>query len=775
MPPEQLAGQPTDARADTYSFCASLWEALHGVRPYAGASPSDLLAAIHAQRPREGDRRSIPGWLRAVLVKGLAPEANDRWPSMDALVRALEEGASRRRRRVATAVAAALLALLTLALALVRADQSKREAACDARGAAIAAEWNDDARARVRAALLASGKPHAARTADRIDAIVSEYARTWSKEQVESCRRATLDRTWDADHAARADACLDERRWSLAGLVGVLAEADPGAATRAVEAAAALPPLGPCLDVETLARTPSLPADPELRARATAIQIDLARALSLGAAGRYADGLALAERLIEPVDALGWPPLAAQVRYAVGNLAASLRRADRQAERVLEGAFFLALDAGHDALAVRAAIRLAEVVGAGLLRLDDAERWSRLAHAIVPRCAGEAPLLRANLLCTDANLAKLRGDSQAASDAYERCHDERAAILGPEHPLTAAALVSHASVASGIADHARVRDLLQRALDAQEPALGPEHPMVAKTLGELGAVLVDLGELDRAETILTRAIELDRQNFGDDHARVGDDHLRIARLEHTRGRLDEARRHYADALARFEAGPPNARAMSVEALSELADVEREAGDLDQALVHAERAHTIFAGHVGADHTGLAPGLVDLAALRIARGEPELAAPLIQRAREMMRTGDGPDLIRAYMILADLARRAGDRAQALADLDRALALARAAPGGDHGGVGLVLLRRGELHLEGGDLESALADLEDARQRLERPGPAAPRGAARFALARALAARGAEDRARELAALALAADGGLEGDARADVQRWLDALR
>ena len=46
MSPEQLLRHPTDARSDQYSFCVALWEAIHGLRPFAGGGVRELAAAI---------------------------------------------------------------------------------------------------------------------------------------------------------------------------------------------------------------------------------------------------------------------------------------------------------------------------------------------------------------------------------------------------------------------------------------------------------------------------------------------------------------------------------------------------------------------------------------------------------------------------------------------------------------------------------------------------------------------------------------------------------
>jgi TPR repeat protein len=97
MAPEQLRGEPIDARADQFAFCVSLHEGLYGRRPFAAeaAGADDVMEALFLQiqrgevRPAPEDS-DVPAWLRDVLLRGLRPEPTNRWPTMMALVDAIE-------------------------------------------------------------------------------------------------------------------------------------------------------------------------------------------------------------------------------------------------------------------------------------------------------------------------------------------------------------------------------------------------------------------------------------------------------------------------------------------------------------------------------------------------------------------------------------------------------------------------------------------------------------------------------------------------------------
>ncbi|MCW5807648.1 MAG: protein kinase [Deltaproteobacteria bacterium] len=93
MAPEQQFGGTVDARADQYSFCVALREALLGGRP---TDPPDTAWG--------GTSRAV----REIIARGLAYEPHDRFASMDELLAALRTAmAARGGRRLAIAAAAA--------------------------------------------------------------------------------------------------------------------------------------------------------------------------------------------------------------------------------------------------------------------------------------------------------------------------------------------------------------------------------------------------------------------------------------------------------------------------------------------------------------------------------------------------------------------------------------------------------------------------------------------------------------------------------------------
>lgn len=90
MSPEQLTGQPADARSDQFSFCVTLYEALYGVNPFASPTmPARVMRIMSNAVAPPPPGAGVPPWVHEALVRGLRCEPEERWPSMDALLAAL--------------------------------------------------------------------------------------------------------------------------------------------------------------------------------------------------------------------------------------------------------------------------------------------------------------------------------------------------------------------------------------------------------------------------------------------------------------------------------------------------------------------------------------------------------------------------------------------------------------------------------------------------------------------------------------------------------------
>jgi serine/threonine protein kinase len=97
MSPEQFRGLVADARSDQFSFCAVVWEALYGQPAYAvdaaGARRSAVLAGRVTPPPA---LTRVPRRLQRILTRGLHVDPARRYPSMDALLAALQPRTARR-------------------------------------------------------------------------------------------------------------------------------------------------------------------------------------------------------------------------------------------------------------------------------------------------------------------------------------------------------------------------------------------------------------------------------------------------------------------------------------------------------------------------------------------------------------------------------------------------------------------------------------------------------------------------------------------------------
>jgi hypothetical protein len=112
MAPEAMRGEVTDPRADQFSFCVALYHGLYGVYPHTGATLAERADQISRGAIKKPVNTQVPDRVFRILSRGLRAKPEDRFPSMEALVVALEHAVAPRGRRIAAIAAACVVAVV---------------------------------------------------------------------------------------------------------------------------------------------------------------------------------------------------------------------------------------------------------------------------------------------------------------------------------------------------------------------------------------------------------------------------------------------------------------------------------------------------------------------------------------------------------------------------------------------------------------------------------------------------------------------------------------
>ncbi len=653
--PEVLAGEHVDARSDQFSFCASLYEALYGERPYADGRIPALAAALGEGRVRPAPAGSnVPEWLRATVVRGLAPRRGDRWPSMELLLRALDRDPAASRRRWIRGSAALGLAAGLAGLVAYGAIHEQRE--CENIDQELAGVWDAERRDALEQAFVATGLPHASDTWRATADIVDDWVVDASAHRVEACMATRVRGEASDELYADRRACLDARMGELGALLDTFERIDGGSLSEAPRAAAWLDSVRSCtLPAVLLEVTPSRDADPD---RVADVKERVDRGWALLHLGRAQPAAQLVGGLVGDARGLRHPGLETDVL----RLSAAIDRANGRAasaEATLHEAARRASREQLDHALARTWLELAELLAADPARADEAGRWAAYAETLVERLPEERALR--------LQLVSVRGDIAATSDkpaeALGFYHDALALLERRDAPVLerAAILDRLAALVAARGEHDAAQDYALRAVDQVRGGLGPNHPALAHAL------------------------------------------IRLADVQAASERLEDANANWNRALTILgRAHGPVSREVAV-ALVDIAAQLRAQGQYSAALDHDRRAAAMLDVASNRDGELLARALFGQGRSLLALGRPTQAREPLDRAVALWEA--------AHRAAAhdDPARR---KAIALAWADAQAELARVlwADSGDRERARVLARGARSLHLEHGGDRSAVADLE-----------------------------------------------------------------
>ena len=548
MAPEQIEGRQVDARADQFSFCVALYEALFGAHPYlsrevapsveegAGefldadaelATRRTVLEQIRDGAPRRPERLppGLPPTVAAALLRGLSRAPQDRFPAMPALLAALRRDPRRTRRRALLGAAGALAFALAVHVGL-------RPEPCPTLDAEQARVWGG-LRGAVAGRLAAFG--------DGPLQALDDAALAQAQAHVAACDARVRGERQDTDLAR--DACLHTRQAEFTAVVRQLRDSDDAGLARLVSGLTELPTARSCADPVGLRYSCAEDgASASARARGTAALM----------AGDLPRAEALAREALRAAEARGAVGSRALAHVLLGRVAHD--RGDwAGAERHLLAAEDLAEPSACFAAAAEGYRRLVKLAAFDeRIPVARAEQYSRHQEH---RIADADVAARADVLGDRGLLVERRLRDLPRAEALQR---RAIALRTPDFDRTAGQADSYLNLASVLLDRGaldQARAALRDADLRRAAAVGPHHPDHAKHLRTRGLLELRHGDPAAALAAIDRALEHARDGLGPGAPALGEIHQIRAMVHDRRGDRPAALAAARDAARAFTALP----------------------------------------------------------------------------------------------------------------------------------------------------------------------------------------------------------------------------
>jgi tetratricopeptide (TPR) repeat protein len=626
MPLEQLLGDAADARADQFSFCVALYEALYGERPFRGTTTDELVGAIVANAGVEPPAtRGVPRFVRQALRRGLGRLPGDRFESMDQLLAALGRDPRRAWSRRLAAAAGALL----LAAAAVVGGLAIRQRAQLCRGGErhLAGVWDEGQKEATRRAFLATKLPFADEAWRLAAAGLDGYAAAWTAMHRDACEATQLRGEQSAQVLDLRMSCLGTDLEHLRALTQAFAAADEQVVRRSAAAVEQLPLLEDCADMRTLTgvRQPSRQA----WSKVEALRADLARASALYDLGRFPDALAIAQRVAAAARPLGYRPLQAEALLMQGEAQRRAAGDAAAAATLLAEAAWAGVASRHDRVALRASSTLVALLGGDQEDRAGAEPWIQMARAVLER-HDSPPKWRAVLADELGRVAIATGDfDEAIRELQQALALRERSGAAPTLRADTMMLLGAAFLYSGRA--AEGLPYLRQVYELRREALGELHPDLASAANNVGAAALVVGDYATAVEFIRRGLELKRRLLGPDHIELATSVNNLGEALRLGGRFDEAEPLYQEALMLQRRAYGDEHSNVALVLDGLGALENDRGRPAAALAYHRRAQTIRESRQGPADVRLAYPLTGEGKALLALGRAREALPLLERA------------------------------------------------------------------------------------------------------------------------------------------------
>lgn len=485
MSPEQLSGVGLAPKSDQFAYCTTLFEALAGVHPFAKPTAIATMTQIllgEAARPKV----RLPGWLRAVLKRGLAKNPELRFSTMEALVAAVERGPIRRRRILQAVGGLAVVSTLVVALASTR----EVEDPCAGIQEKPDGMWGPKVEQEIA---LRHPDLQANPRWEPFRQNLRGYVEAWQDERVHACSDHQSRELTTASYAAHSE-CLEHGALQLS-LVADQIYHSGELADATIETVDLLPVPSDCRNA---AEFPELLEDDTLRRNVWTIRRDLQAAktyLSLGEAEIAVDTV---EGAYNHALELNYGPLVAEAKLAKGTMSVELQQGNPT--QLLEEAYNIATNISQHNVAQEAAARLifvyAEVTRNPLLALDK-QQWAETATSFHPLDSEGRWLLPLN----SGVAADRRGDYFAARQHYSE------ALNASEGLRHAVALYDLAILETAFGFVPEGIEALESALELLRDEYGYTHPYDPTFLRALVDIHLARGDIASGYDVFTQAYE----------------------------------------------------------------------------------------------------------------------------------------------------------------------------------------------------------------------------------------------------------------------------